>query len=189
MKGLERQKPDSEILGVLVTLPTREAHLEPVQLCLSFPITLEHLWGSEEHLRGADRLPFSFPPCYGSGEIFPLAPNPFPPTTTPPKAASGGKQGLRQPARAAVPSQRDGTRATGDTVTPISQRAGVCQGYPQPGRQAGQGGQWDLGGKSSQILGSIPARVPGRRQMPRGQGCRGDVAQGGPAPAREPNSD
>lgn len=55
--GLEQQEPDSEILGVLVTV------LEPVQLCLSFPIALKHLWGSEEHLRGADCPPFSFPPC------------------------------------------------------------------------------------------------------------------------------
>lgn len=37
MKGLELQESDSEILGVLVTVPTQEVHLESVQLCLSFP--------------------------------------------------------------------------------------------------------------------------------------------------------
>lgn len=170
MKGLERQEPHSKMLGILLTVPRREARVEPGRLCLSFPIALAHPRYSEEDLRGAGRPLFSFPPPYGSGDVFPLVPNPFPPTTAPPKQPPAGTRGFGSLPVPPCLAREMPPRHRGHCDPPISQRAGVWHGHAHPGGRAMAGGWWDVAGERSQVLGCIPAVGT---QMPLGRGTAG----------------
>lgn len=104
----------------------------------------------------------------------PFAPNPFSPTSAPPKAASGGEQEPWQPPRTAVPSQRDATQARGGHSGPrVATGWGLSGATPTQGDKPGKGDSriWEERGP-----GSLTASLPGYRGA---DGCYGDTGTTG----------